>query len=387
MKIIVKALVCLGLLSGAATAEVAQTMRQWWVECGPRGYCWAEVNGFSADNQAITVRLQRSEAENAPILVILTPERTPVAGQVATFDVPGVVGGISGTIGAVNDGGFTFSEPVNSALIKGFRLGTEMQIGIDFGDGRVVYTLPLAGAVDSLTIFDIAQQRLGRTDAAVAIGGQPVDSWSDIFPSEGEETGGEDMGGLVEDTATTASGDDDQGDAHMEEGPNGSWFDLVYEPGDLPDEVMFSAHREVDCANVIQSMAEVGAGVRRDQMGRMWYMVPCDIGKANVSYFVVLNDPASGVDYEQLQFELPITHNKPNRDKVLNLWYDNDRDLLIVTRFGNVNRNCGAYEEHRWNATDRFLELQLYREKKSCGGPEQRPQDWALAWTIDEMGQ
>lgn len=386
MKDVVRILIALALLGSAASAEVAQSMRQWWVECGPRGYCWAEVNGFSADNQAITVRLQRSEAENAPILVILTPERTPVAGRVATFDVPGVVGGISGTIGAVNDGAFTFAEPANSGLIKGFREGNEMQIGIDFGDVRVVYAVPLAGAVDSLTVFDIVQQRLGRVDAAVAIGAQPVDSWSDPYPGEGEEIGGEDMGGVAERT-TAAAEDDDQGDAHMEEGPNGSWFDLVYEPGELPDEVMFSAHREVDCANVIGSIADVGAGVRRDQMGRMWYMVPCDIGKANVSYFVVLHDPASGVDYEQLQFELPLGQNKPNRDKVLNLWYDNDRDLLVVTRFGNINRNCGAYEEHRWNAADRFLELQLYREKKSCGGPEVRPQDWRLDFTIDEMGQ
>ena len=316
MKDVVRILIALALLGSAASAEVAQSMRQWWVECGPRGYCWAEVNGFSADNQAITVRLQRSEAENAPILVILTPERTPVAGRVATFDVPGVVGGITGTIGAVNDGAFTFAEPANSGLIKGFREGNEMQIGIDFGDVRVVYAVPLAGAVDSLTVFDIVQQRLGRVDAAVAIGAQPVDSWSDPYPGEGEEIGGEDMGGVAERT-TAAAEDDDQGDAHMEEGPNGSWFDLVYEPGELPDEVMFSAHREVDCANVIGSIADVGAGVRRDQMGRMWYMVPCDIGKANVSYFVVLHDPASGVDYEQLQFELPLGQNKPNRDELI----------------------------------------------------------------------
>ena len=64
-------------LSASATSaqDVAQTMRDWWVECGPQGYCVAEVNGFSQSYDAVTLRLQRSEEGHAPILVSIRPER------------------------------------------------------------------------------------------------------------------------------------------------------------------------------------------------------------------------------------------------------------------------------------------------------------------------
>ncbi|MEM7439568.1 MAG: DUF1176 domain-containing protein [Pseudomonadota bacterium] len=375
------------LLAQSASADVAQQMRQWWVECGRQGYCTGEVNGFSNDNDVLTFRLQRSEAENAPILVIVKPEHLVASGNRVTFSVPGVSKGFSGKVGNVNDGEFSYSVPYDNPFIDALQKGRDLEISIDFeGElGQVTYRVPLAGAIESLTIMDVAQQRLGRVDAVVSRGIQPVDSWSDIFPSQGEETGGEDMGGLVEDQ--TAVADDDQGDAHMEEGPNGSWFDLVYEPSELPEVVRNYAMGAADCRDYAAAMNEMGAGVRRDQQARMWYFVPCQIGKANVSYFVVLHDFDNAVSYRLLDFELPITHNKPNRIKVLNPYYDNDRDLVVVTRYGNVNRNCGAYEEHQWQPSDQFLELQVYKAKKSCGGPQTRPQDFALEWTIDEMGQ
>lgn len=369
-------------LSASATSaqDVAQTMRDWWVECGPQGYCVAEVNGFSQSYDAVTLRLQRSEEGHAPILVSIRPERPVSAGQRFLLEIPETGDLYDGTVDRVSDGAFTVPFDPQGTLIQGMRDGPDLFVTIfdAGGTGQVTYTVPLSGAVDSLTVMDIAQLRLGREDAVITTGPMPADSWSDPFPGGGDETDGEDMGGVAE--------DGDTGDAHMEEGPNGSWFDLVYAEGDLPDEVLMPGYRVLDCKDLAGSIGQVGAGITRDQRGRMWYAVPCAIGKANVQYYVVLHAPNAGHDHDLLMFQLPPAENKPDRAGILNPVIRADEDTIIATRYGNMNRNCGAYEIHRLNPDDGRLELNAYYEKRDCGGAQVAPKDFPLVFTLDEMG-
>ena len=175
-------------------------------------------------------------------------------------------------------------------------------------------------------------------------------------------------------------------DTCMEEGPNGACFNLLYEQRDLPDEVLFTGYRLANCGDPTRALSEIGAMYNRDSTGRTTYLVPCQIGKANVSYYVVVHHPERGIHYEPMDFELPPGHNKPNRIVVLNPFWDANIDVLEVTRFGNINRNCGAREIHHWLPDAKRFELQYYYSKTSCGGPQTQPQDFPLEWSIDEIG-
>ena len=372
---------CLPATMSLAQQEVAQSVRMYWLEGDSTGACKAEINGFTADYAALTFRLERSIAANAPVLITVIPEHDLTAGTQIRFDVPGITQGITGVAGYVDPGnGTSFAEPMGSALLDAIKRGRTMTISIAFGGnlGTQSYTVPLEGAVDALTLMDVVQQRLGRVDAAVARGAMPAESRSDLFPSMGEEIGGEDMGGLPE--------DDDMGDAHMEEGPNGSYVDLLYTEADLPDTVLMPGYRVADCGDLAGPLNDVGALLNRDQTGRKTWLVPCKVGKANVAYYVVVHDPANGIDHAYFDFELPPAHNKPNRMLVLNPVWSPDSNTMTLTRFGNINRNCGAYEIHKWVPAGRYFELVEYREKRSCDGPMTRPEDFPLQWTIAEMG-
>ncbi len=175
-------------------------------------------------------------------------------------------------------------------------------------------------------------------------------------------------------------------DSCMEEGPNGACFNLLYEAAELPDEVLFVGYRLADCGDPTRALSEIGAMSNRDSTGRTTFLVPCQIGKANVSYYVVVHHPARGLTYEPMEFELPPAHNKPGRIVILNPFWDPGIDVLETTRFGNINRNCGAREIHHWLPGENRFELQYYFAKDGCGGPQTRPEDFPLEWTIDEMG-
>ncbi len=377
------ALILPSLFAVVATAqEVSQSVRMYWLECDANRACIADINGFSATNSFLTFKLERSILPNAPVLVTVVPEHDMPEGARIGFDIPGVAGGISGVAGYIGpDNSTSFAEPVDSALVDAIRRGTSLTVTVDHGGslGSQAYTVPLAGAVDALTIMDVVQQRLGRVDAAVARGAQPAESMSDLYPSEGEEMGGEDMGGI-------AGSDDESGDTHMEEGPNGSYVDLLYSESDLPDEVLMPGYRVADCGDLSGPLNEVGALLNRDQTARKTWLVPCKIGKANVAYYVVMHDPANGIHYEFFEFQLPPGHNKPDRMLVLNPVWLPDSNTMILTRHANINLNCGAYETHAWVPEGRYFELVEYREKKHCSGPQISPENFPVAWTIAEMG-
>jgi hypothetical protein len=359
-------------------ADIAQQMRHWWVECDQALYCKAETSGQSNDNDFMHLRLERWAEADSPIFVTVAPEHAFFEGTRIEFDIPGVMMGISGVVSSVREGNAaSFSERRESALVDSFRKGNAGVVRVFFeGElGTVDYQVSLEGVTDVLTVMDIVQQRLGRVDAAVAWGASPSGSLSDIFPDGGDEDGGDDMGAT-----------DEGGDAHMEEGPNGSFIDLLAEEGTIPDEVLMPGYRMLDCPKLSESIQNAGVLLNRDETARRTYLVPCAIGKANVSYYVVVHDPRNGLEYETMEFQLPPGMNKPNRALVLNpVWNAYDQSMTI-TRFGNINRNCGAYEVHYWLPEARMFELALYREKKQCGGAQVQPEDFPIAWTIEEMG-
>jgi len=352
--------------------DVAQQVRHWWVECDRNLYCKAETNGQSAGNEQMSFRLERRNEPNSPIFVTVAPERSLTAGLRIEFDIHNVINGISGTVGNIRDGNAaSFSERRESVLIESLRKGSTGVVRVFFGgaQGSVAYEVSLEGVTDALTIMDIVQKRLGRVDAAVAWGPLAADSLSDIFPDSGK--------------------DDDENagaDTHLEDGPNGSYIDLLVEAAKIPDQVLMYGYRVFDCPDFEQAISSNGVLLNRDETGRMAYIVPCNVGKANVHSYVVMHDPANGIEYEIMEFELPPAMNKPNRATVLNPVWNAYDQTMTITRFANINRNCGAYEIHNWISDGNFFELVQYREKTECGGPQVQPQDFPLSWTIEEMG-
>lgn len=377
-------LILFTLLAPTVTAqEVGQTMRQWWVECDRLGFCVSDINGFTADYEPLTVRLQRSEEPNSPVLILLTPETLITSGDAVIFDFLDGSEPILRKTDTALYNTITLSEPVDSPLLAALMAGSTLDITIGFQGtrGAQTFKVSLDGAIDTLTIMDVAQQRLGRVDAIVARGAAPADSPSDIYPSLGAETGGEDMG-------ADEGGEiiQDSGDGHMEEGPNGSYLDLIYSQDELPPEVVRYAAEDADCGDLTAPLNEMGAVVHRDQNARITYLVPCVIGQANVAYYVVTHDPAKGLDYALQRFELPPAQNKPDRVTILNPQWQADQNQLIATRFGDVNLNCGAYEIHNWIVAEQRFELVSYQHKKNCDGPQMMPSDFPMEWSIGEMG-
>ncbi|MBR9864538.1 MAG: DUF1176 domain-containing protein [Rhodobacteraceae bacterium] len=360
-------LVVLGQMSLAQ--DVGQSMRQWWVECDRQGYCSADTEGQTEDYETLTLRIERSAAANSPLLLELTPETLLGEGAAVRFDIPGVIEGIVRKVGPVSDNSFTTSEPLDSDLLHGVMTGETLFITIDFRSERgvQVFEVPLAGAIDSLTVMDIAQRRLGRRDAIVARGAAPVDSPSDIFPQDGTDNG--------PDGALPAG-----------EGEEAAYVEVLYTPDELPAAVLEFGRTEADCGDPAGPLNEMGAIVNRDASGRTIFLIPCRIGQANVSYYIVLHDPANGVEYAMQRFELPPAHNAPDRATIMNPQWLAGRDRLVSTRYGNINLNCGSYEVHNWIAEQQRFELSVYRAKEDCTGPHVEPESFPLEWTLAEMG-
>lgn len=366
----------------ATAQDVAQTMRQWWVECDRLGYCVSDINGFTADYEPVTLRLQRSIDANSPVLILLTPESLITSGDAVIFDFLDGTPPILRKIGTASYNTITLTEPVNSPLLAAIMTGSmlDITIGLQGNRGPQTYKISLDGAIDTLTIMDIAQQRLGRVDAIVARGAAPANSPSDIYPSLGQDSGSEDMG-------ADESGEiiEDSGDAHMEEGPNGSYVDLIYAQSELPPEVVRYAYEEANCGDLTNPLNEMGAVVNKDKTARITYLVPCQIGQANVGYYIVIHDPANGSHYELQRFQLPPPQKKPDRMVILNPQWQADQNQLISTRYGDINLNCGAYEIHKWNTKDQRFDLISFQHKKPCDGPQTQPVDFPMEWSIGKI--
>ncbi|PLS22675.1 DUF1176 domain-containing protein [Neptunicoccus cionae] len=369
-------LVVLGQMSLAQ--DMGQSMRQWWVECDRRGYCTADIEGLTGDYETLTLRIERSEAANSPILLELTPETLLGEGAAVRFDIPGAEEGITRKVDTVSDNSFTLSEPYDSPLLQAIMTGETLFVTIDFQSerGAQVFEVPLAGAIDSLTVMDITQRRLGRRDAIVARGAAPADSPSDVFPRQSRETGDEDAGQWTEDS----------GDAPALEDPDGSYVEVLYTPAELPAAVVDFALNDAACGDLTGPLNEMGAIVNKDASGRTTYLVPCRIGQANVSYYIVVHDPANGIEYAMQRFELPPAHNAPDRATIMNPQWLAGQNQLVSTRYANMNLNCGAYEIHNWIAEQQRFELSVYRAKEDCTGPHVEPQRFPLEWTLAEMG-
>ncbi|GGA19488.1 DUF1176 domain-containing protein [Neptunicoccus cionae] len=363
----------------AFAQDVSQAMRQWWVECDSREYCSADIDGLTKDYETLTMRIQRSGVANSPIQLELTPETLVNEGAALRFDIPGVIEGINRKAGKVTDNSLTLSEPIGSPLLQGIMKGETLFVTIDFQNARgsQVFDIPLAGAIDSLTIMDVVQHRLGRTDAIVARGSAPVDNPSDVFPKDGIGPEG---------SEPEYSGEADAIDVPVAEGANGSSVEVLYTPAELPAAVLELGRAEAECGDPTVALNEMGAIVHRDATGQTTFLVPCQIGQANVSYYVVVHDPDSGSDYAIQRFELPPAHNKPDRVTLMNPQWLAEQGRLVSTVYGDMNLNCGAYEVHDWIAEEQKFSLSVYRAKADCTGPHVEPQKFPLEWTRAEMG-
>ena len=157
------------------------------------------------------------------------------------LDAPGIFNAMGGNItGSDVVHAITFAQNPDDVLLDGFRRVTGVIVRIHYGGemGSVEYRVPMNGAVDAMMFMDIAQERVGRVDALVARGPFPSDDPSDPYPYLNDEEEGE---------PELAQSDDGAADEHMEDGPNGSYIDLLVGPGAdarLPDVRLprFSGH-------------------------------------------------------------------------------------------------------------------------------------------------
>ncbi|MBZ0130346.1 MAG: DUF1176 domain-containing protein [Rhodobacteraceae bacterium] len=360
--------------------DIAQSLRYWHVACDAERTCTAEVAGFSSDNDGVTLSIRRTSQPDNGASVTIREEIGMYEGIRVELDAPGIFNAMGGNItGSDVVHAITFAQNPDDVLLDGFRRVTGVIVRIHYGGemGSVEYRVPMNGAVDAMMFMDIAQERVGRVDALVARGPFPSDDPSDPYPYLNDEEEGE---------PELAQGDDGAADEHMEDGPNGSYIDLLVDTGRIPDQVLMPGYRMFDCPGFQDTIANHGVLVNRDETTRKTFVVPCNIGKANVQAYVVMHDPDRGVTWELMEFQEPPAMNNPNRGAVLNPVWNAYDQTMTITRFGNINRNCGAYEVHEWVPGENFFELVEYREKKGCGGAQVQPQDFPLTWSIDEMG-
>lgn len=371
------------LVAGAlpvSAQEIAQSLRYWYVQCDAARTCRAEVAGFSTDNDGVTLSISRPQDPDASLNVTITEELGMYEGIRVEMDAPGIFTAMGGAITSGNVvNAITFTQGPDDVLLDGFRRVTDVIVRIHYGGemGTVEYRVPMNGAVDAMMFMDIAQERVGRVDALVARGPFASDNPSDPYPYLNDEDEGE---------PELAPADEEGADVHMEDGPNGSYVDLLVEAERIPDQVLMPGYRMLNCPGFAETIANKGVLINRDQTGRKTFIVPCNVGKANVQSYVVMHDPDRRVEWELMEFQEPPAMNNPNRGTVLNPVWDAHAQSMTITRFGNINRNCGAFEVHEWVEGDNFFELVEYREKKDCGGAQVQPQDFPLTWSIGEMG-
>lgn len=379
-RLIAIAFLAIGYAHSAVATPVTQSLRYWTVDCDDARTCTASVAGYSNDNDAVTLKLTRSNAPDVAVEVTIEETIGMYQGIRVDMDAPGVfekMGGVITSQDVVKS--ISFGQKPDDALLDGFRRVAEVIVRIAYGGemGTVEYRVPMNGAVDAMMFMDIAQERVGRVDALLAKGPFPSDDPSDPYPYLNDEEEGE---------TALASAVEEGGDAHMEEGPNGSYIDLLTELASIPDQVLMPGYRMFDCPGFEKAISDRGVLLNRDETARKTYVVPCKVGKANVLSYVVMDDPQNGLNHEVMEFQWPVFMNKPDRDAVLNPVWNAYDQTMTLTRFADTNLNCGAYEVHNWVPEARIFEIVEYREKNSCGGAKVQPEDFPLLWTIAEEG-
>jgi hypothetical protein len=350
-------LVALALAAPALAQDYDRTLRDWSVACDAVS-CQALVTAVPevAADGGLTLTLQRSAAPGAFVALTVTPERALAEGASVSFEVPGEIADVGGRVqGLTREGGASFALVADAPLLQAMRSGTELVIRVGYGDGApALWRAPLAGMTDSALVMDMMQNRVGRIDAIIAWGGAPPDSPSDLFPSEG---------GM------------DQGPISL--GADGSYYDVVYTAAELPEAVAAAGASILEC-DLAEALPAFGAQVVFEAgPGRTIWMVGCVAGDVNIGHYVVVDDPAAGLDHKLMDFAP---------------WPDGPRDVIVTNpewapgeavlstlAYGSPGYDCGVFVTYRLE--DGGFERTEVREKAECDGEETGPEDYAPVWS------
>ncbi|MEM7069855.1 MAG: DUF1176 domain-containing protein [Pseudomonadota bacterium] len=361
----------------AAAQGISERARDWWVTCRDDLYCIAETPGTSSSDPEMQFKIERSNKENGKIYVTVSPSHKLELGMRVDISVLGMDYEAGGKVKKVYKGNeMAFTEKTSSELLLNLRKGKKGQITVKFGGdiGTVVYDVSLTGVTTALLLMDQVQQRLDRVDAAIAWGGEPVDSLSAKREPQGDEVVGED-------------GHEDQSKVILaHDTGNGKWATQFYNPEDIPDAVLMPGYRTLDCA-MEEALGAFGARGFGLGDGHDLYLVACQNGDVNINHYVAMVGPKHGNFANTYEFELPLDYNQPNRSTITSPNFDNDTQTLTSVTYHSQNYDCGIYEKHQYVADGDFFELVEYREKSDCDGVTGPPEGFPLVWTIDELGQ
>lgn len=384
---------CSFFLVGTAYAQgISEAARDWWVTCNDERYCIAETSGSSGADNEMTLKLERANQADGRIFVTVKPGIPLEIGMRVDIAVLGPDYEAGGEVSKIYSGNeMAFAGPARRELIDKLRAGSKGQVFIKYGGdvGTVVYNVSLKGVTTALLKMDEVQQRLDRADAAVAWGGEPVDSPSLPKEPEGDEVVGADgHEDQSEENYATANAEADPAPSagiadYSSDIGSGS---RVYYVDELPDAVSMHGYRVFDCdmENMLQGYGAIVMGAGN---GNVLYMVPCQPGDLNIEHYVAMTGPAHGNFANFYEFETPPDFNLPNEGIIINPEFDAENGILTSTRFDSHESDCGVFTKHAYVADGDFFELLEYREKVNCDGVFTSPETYDLVWTIDEMGQ
>lgn len=374
----------------AADAQgISERARDWWVSCDDELYCIADTAGTSASDSDMRLKLERSNKPDGRIFVTVSPGHKLETGMRVDITVLGKDYEAGGEIKKVYKGNeMAFAERNNSELLRKLREGNKGQVTVKFGGeiGTVVYNVSLSGVTTALLLFDEAQRRLDRVDAAVAWGGEPTDSLSPAREPSGDEivgeNGHEDQSEEAYAAANQQTGNPPISDFSSNIGAGGNF----YSANDLPEAVIMPGYRTYSC-DMETPMQGFGARAMGMGRGNVLFMVPCQNGDVNIEHYVAMTGPRHENFANTYEFELPLGYNQPNRPTIINPDYDPETGTLTSVTYYSSNYDCGIYEKHQYVADQDFFELSEYREKTDCDGITGPPEGFPLVWTIDELGQ
>ena len=360
------------LLTIAALAWSGSThlaWAEWTVSCSDALYCYASN---ASDHGNFQLKVERGAKANIDLFVTVKPKEPLADNMLVKITVSDQNVDFQADVNKVysgNEAGFS-AEP-DGLLVTSLRKGRNAQVSIRHGGsvGTLSHDVSLDGLTVALAEIDTLQGRAGRVDAAVLVGGIPAHETlrqakrsEHIVAPESKVA----PQARVQQTYV-ASGE--------------TWGNIFYENDDLPQEVntiVSSMSCDNDALQAYGAQA-IGMGQNGD-----FYFVPCFSGDVNIEHVGVHID-VNGAK-QQLEFELPIGQNQPNRGTLINPQFDNQTGILTAVSYDSPNYDCGVSEEHQWISDGAFFELITYRIKSNCDGVQTQPEDFPLDWTIDEMG-
>lgn len=364
LKLASLAVIGLSLVFGAvpSAAQERSAAGDWQVSCNTRLYCIASTPGRSEGGDNMQFKLERSNKVGARIYVTVGPEITLGRGMRVEIDVPDLDYGVFGDVTKLyQDNEMAFAGSARRALIGNLRAGRQGRVTVKFGGdaGTVVYDVSLSGVTEALLFMDRSQDRIGRTDAAIAWGSRTP-------PAEPAKI-----------AAPVARADPE---------PAGQWSDIVYKTADLPASVAKLGNDDFDC-DLEDTLQAYGAHVFGFSDGLRINLVPCRFGDVNIEHFVALTGGRFGDNARAYGFETPPDFNLPDDQTIINPVFEQDGMIITSVSYSSPNRDCGVFRKYRFRAESNFFELREYREKIDCDGQPTLPEDYPMVWTIDEMGQ